>query len=106
MNDEVLLVGPMPFSGAYQVTPIANGPAWNHPWKQGHYFAVPNPSQPNSYKLHSVWVAPHSGDEEWEHDYTMEVTEMKDNCPDYVIIGGACHVGFGCPLDPGHAGLD
>jgi hypothetical protein len=60
---------------------------------------------PNTYDLHGVWVAPHSGDDEREHGYTMEVTRMENNCPSYAIFGGACHVGSPCPLDPGHAGV-
>jgi hypothetical protein len=110
IDDVVLLVGPLPYSGAYQVTPVGGlgrFPGWDHPWKQGHYFALPidNPSQPNVYALHGVMVAPHGGDDEREHEYTMEVTDMENNCPSYAIISGACHVGSLCPADPGHAGV-
>ena len=109
LDDVVLFVGPMPFSGVYQVTPVGgiSGPGWNHPWMQGHYFATPNPLVPDVYNLHGVWVNPHNGGDAREHDYRMHVTERDgDNCPTFVIVEGECHAGGPCPLDPGHANLD
>lgn len=105
INDVVMLVGPIPFSDNYEVTPVVvSGGPWNHPWMFGHYTAKPNALQPNVYDLEGVWVNPHNGGPEREHKYSMEVTDTQDDCPSYVIFKGECHVGAPCPLDPGHAG--
>lgn len=106
MGDVLLLVGPIPFSGNYQVTPVSGlgGGAWNHPWKNKHYSASPALLQPNDFELSSVWVGPHNNDEEREHAYRMKITDWEDDCPSYVMFESAGHVGGPILLDPGHAG--
>lgn len=108
LRDVVSFVGPMAFSGAYQVAPVdINGGDWDPPWKQGYYLAIPNPLLPDFYDLHGVWVNQHNGGDPREHEYTLQVTERdSNNCPEFVIVEGECHAGGPCPEDPGHANLD
>ena len=101
MDDKFVLVGPNPYSGIWQVTPIGS-----HNWEHGHYQAVPS-TTPNVFEIWSVNVKPHGSEAERVHYYRMEIVAWGgDKCPDYVIFEHTSHVPGLLSLDPGHAGVE
>ena len=95
---EFLLVGPLPVSGRWEITPIGK-----QKWEFGHYRAFPR-WHPDWFTLEPVNVKPHQSESERLHDYLMEVEWGADGCPDYVRIYENGHTGGALSLDPGHAG--
>lgn len=107
LDDVLYVVGPIPVSGNYQVTPVSGlgGNPYDHPWKNDHYTAKANPSDPGEFDLEAVPVAPHGNDAEREHDYVMEITDVdEDGCPTYLWFESLRHTDGPIFLDPGHAG--
>lgn len=102
IGDQFVLVGPNPFSGIWQVTPVGD----SHQWQHGHYQAIPT-TDPDVFDLWTVNVAPHGSDAERQHYYRMEVDRWGDDgCPDYVYFHSLTHIPGALSLHPGHAGVE
>ena len=105
INDMLLMVGPLPISGNFQITPLSAGNPWNHPWKSGHYVAEPDPVYPGWYDIWKVGVKPHNTEVERDHRYRMYISDVdEEDCPEYVFFHSAEHLGGTSSSDPGHAG--
>lgn len=102
-GDQFVLVGPNPYSGIWQVTPVGG----DHQWEHGHYQAVPT-IDPDEFDIWTVNVKPHGSEAERAHYYRMEVESWGDDdgCPDYVYFHSLAHFPGAISLDPGHAGVE
>jgi hypothetical protein len=97
MGGRLLLVGPLPVSGNYQITPQSG-----IPWQFRHYVAELIAGETDLFALERVMVDPHDGGDR-PHDYNMKIT-FDGDCPSYLYFTGLGHTGEPLPLDPGHAG--
>lgn len=101
-----LIIGPLPVSGNYQITPVTVGRD-EHPWLDGHYAASRDPYDGDRARLAPVPVKKSGGHSEWaSHNYSMQVTDRDDDgCPTYIVFYHGTHEGqMYVPYHPGHAG--